>query len=212
MMRASYDILKNHPINVARREQGLNPANCCWFWGAGTKPALTSFEETYHKKGVMISAVDLLKGIAIGTGMKVVEVEGATGGLNTNYEGKADAAVKALLEDGYDLAYIHIEAPDEMGHQGSIERKVKAIENIDWRVLRPVRDALEESGEDYKILVLPDHPTPIRLRTHTADPIPYLLYDSTVAVPQALYYNEKDAARSGVFINPGYELMKHFLG
>ena len=212
MMRASYDILKNHPINVARREQGLNPANCCWFWGAGTKPALTSFEETYHKKGVMISAVDLLKGIAIGTGMKVVEVEGATGGLNTNYEGKADAAVKALLEDGYDLAYIHIEAPDEMGHQGSIERKVKAIENIDWRVLRPVRDALEESGEDYKILVLPDHPTPIRLRTHTADPIPYLLYDSTVAVPQALYYNEKDAAHSGVFINPGYELMKHFLG
>lgn len=207
MMKRSYEILKDHPINVARREAGLNPANCCWFWGAGTKPSLSDFKEKYNKSGVMISAVDLLKGIAIGANMKVIEVEGANGGLETNYEGKADAAVKALTEDGYDFAYIHVEAPDEMGHQGSVQRKIKAIEYLDERVIRRVKDALDESGEDYRMMVLPDHPTPIRCRTHTADPIPYLLYDSRYVVPQALYYNEADAKQSGIFINPGHELI-----
>lgn len=207
MMKRSYEILKDHPINVARKEAGLNPANCCWFWGAGTRPSLADFKEKYGKTGVMISAVDLLKGIAIGANMTVVNVEGATGGLETNYEGKADAAVKALIEDGYDFAYIHVEAPDEMGHQGSVERKIKAIENLDERVIRRVKEALDESGEDYRMLILPDHPTPIRLRTHTASPIPYLLYDSTFVVPQALYYNEADAAKTGEFINPGCDLI-----
>jgi len=208
MMIRSYEILKNHPINIARKEAGLNPANCCWFWGAGTKPALDDFYELHNKKGVMISAVDLLKGIAIGAGMKVIEVEGATGGLETNYEGKADAAVKALTEDGYDFAYIHVEAPDEMGHQGSVERKIKSIEYLDERVIRRVKDAMDESGEDYRMLIMPDHPTPIRLRTHTSKPIPYLLYDSTRVVPQALYYNEADAAQTGIFVSPGHELIK----
>ena len=139
MQKRSYEILANHPINRERKAQGKNPANSIWFWGPGTKPILTSFEEKNHKKGVMISAVDLLKGIAVGAGMANIEVEGANGGLDTNYEGKAQAAVDALVKQGYDFAYIHVEAPDEMGHQGSIERKIKAIENLDSRVIRPVK-------------------------------------------------------------------------
>lgn len=131
MMKKSYDILANHPINIERKKQGLNPANSLWFWGAGTKPALSSFEEKNKLKGAMISAVDLLKGIAVGAGMKVIEVEGADGTLHTNYEGKADAAVKTLIEDGSDFVYIHVEAPDEMGHQGSKERKIQAIQFLD---------------------------------------------------------------------------------
>ena len=133
MQEKSYEILKEHPLNLKRKEKGLHPANSFWFWGAGTRPALTSFEETYHKKGVMISAVDLLKGIAVGTGMDRVLVEGANGGLNTNYEGKAKAAVDALVNKGYDFAYIHVEAPDEMGHQGSLEKKILSIEYLDQR-------------------------------------------------------------------------------
>lgn len=197
MMKRSYEILKDHPLNRERREKGLNPANCCWFWGAGTKPLLTSFEEKTGKKGAMISAVDLLKGIAVGAGMKVIEVEGANGGLDTNYEGKADAAVRALLEDGCDFAYVHVEAPDEMGHQGNIEKKVKAIENLDERVIRRIKESLDASGEDYRMAVLPDHPTPIRIRTHTADPVPYLLYDSTTDCHKSWHYNEAEALASG---------------
>ena len=136
MMVKSYDILKDHPVNIKRREQGKNPANSAWFWGAGTRPALISFEKKNGVKGAMISAVDLLKGIAVGAGMDNISVEGANGGLHTNYEGKARAAVKALSLDGYDFAYIHVEAPDEMGHQGSVERKIQAIENLDQRVIR----------------------------------------------------------------------------
>ncbi len=137
MMKKSFEILKHHPLNEERKRKGLRPANCCWFWGAGTKPLLSDFEGEYQKKGVMISAVDLLKGIAVGAGMDNIEVEGANGGLHTNYEGKARAAVKALTEDGYDFAYIHVEAPDEMGHQGSVERKIKAIEYLDGRIIGP---------------------------------------------------------------------------
>lgn len=207
MMERSYEILKDHPINVARKEAGLNPANCFWFWGAGTKPLLPDFAERHHKKGIMISAVDLLKGIAIGAGMDVADVPGATGGLETNYEGKADAAIKALLEDGYDFAYIHVEAPDEMGHQGSAERKVKSIEYLDERLIRRVKEAMDDAEADYRMLVMPDHPTPIRIRTHSSNPVPYLLYDSTFVYPQALYYNEADAASSGIFADPGYELI-----
>lgn len=211
MQKRSYEILSKHPINLERKEKGLNMANSCWFWGAGTKPALTSFEENYHKKGVMISAVDLLKGIAVGAGMKNLIVEGANGGLNTNYEGKAQAAVDALLKDGYDFAYIHVEAPDEMGHQGSIERKIQAIQNLDQRVIRIVKEQMDASGEDYRLLILPDHPTPIRVRTHTADPVPYLLYDSTSLQEHSWHYNEREAKQSGNDRGQGCEMMRYFL-
>ena len=212
MMKKSYEILVDHPVNLERKRKGLNPANCCWFWGAGTKPMLSSFEEKTGKKGMMISAVDLLKGIAVGAGMGVAEVEGANGGLHTNYEGKARAAVKALTEQGYDFVYIHVEAPDEMGHQGSVERKVGAIENIDSRVIAPLVKSLREQTTDFRLLVLPDHPTPIRVRTHTADPVPYMLYDSTDEEPHTWNYNEKEGRASGHFIAKGHELIEHQIG
>lgn len=207
MMKKSYDILANHPINIERMKQGLNPANSIWFWGAGTKPCVTSFEEKNKKKGVMISAVDLLKGIAVGADMKVEIVEGADGSLHTNYEGKADAAIRALLEEGYDFAYIHVEAPDEMGHQGSSERKIQAIQYLDERVIKRVIDAFEKAGEDFRMLVMPDHPTPVYIRTHTSNPIPYMLYDSTDKKSGTLDYNEKCGEASGIFEPEGYKLI-----
>ena len=209
MMEKSYEILKEHPINVARKKQGKNPANSLWFWGAGTRPALTSFREKTGKRGVMISAVDLLKGIAVGAGMDNIFVEGANGGLHTNYEGKADAAVKALLEEGYDFAYIHVEAPDEMGHQGVVQDKVAAIEYVDGRVLGRIVNAMNASEEDYRILVLPDHPTPICVRTHTGEPVPYLLYDSRTKQDGIHIYNEKEAAKSRHIWKDGYRLIDH---
>ncbi|MDE6950142.1 MAG: cofactor-independent phosphoglycerate mutase [Lachnospiraceae bacterium] len=208
MMEESYEILKDHPMNLERKKKGLRPANCCWFWGAGTKPALSDFEKKTGKKGLMISAVDLLKGIAVGAGMGVAEVEGANGGLHTNYEGKAQAAVKGLLEQGYDFVYIHVEAPDEMGHQGSAEKKVQAIEYLDDRVIRPVAEAMDASGEDYRLLILPDHPTPVRVRTHTADSVPYLLYDSRKDRQSTRFYNEKEA-ETGPFVKEGCELINY---
>ena len=211
MMIRSYDILNNHPINIERAKRGLNKANCLWFWGAGTRPALSSFEEKTGKSGVMISAVDLLKGIAVGAGMDVIEVEGATGSLNTNYEGKAMAAVNALL-GGKDFAYIHVEAPDEMGHQGNVDHKVQSIEHLDSRVIRVIIDEMNKAGEDFRLLVMPDHPTPIRCRTHTSDSIPYLLYDSTKPVNGGCtLYNEAQAKATGKLIEHGYELIDRLL-
>lgn len=210
MMKRSYEILVNHPINIERKKQGLNPANCCWFWGAGTKPGLSCFEEKNGVKGMMISAVDLLKGIAVGAGMGVAHVEGANGGLHTNYEGKVQAAVEAL-KDGYDFAYIHIEAPDEMGHQGSIEKKVQSVEYLDQRVIHPLLQKLEAEGVPFRLLIMPDHPTPIRVRTHTSDSVPYLLYDSGQELKKDWNYNEKEAARSGNFITRGHTLIDKLL-
>lgn len=210
MMKKSYEILKAHPINTERKKKGLNPANSCWFWGAGTKPALSSFEEKNKKKGAMISAVDLLKGIAVGSGMDNIEVKGADGTLHTNYEGKADAAVKALTSDGYDFVYIHVEAPDEMGHQGSAQRKIQAIEYLDERVIKRVKEGLDANKEAYRMLVLPDHPTPVSVRTHTNEPVPYLLYDSTKEERTNVLYNEKDAESTGIFVEQGHKLMEHF--
>lgn len=207
MMKRSYEILANHPINIERKKQGLNPANCCWFWGAGTKPMLSSFEEKTGKRGIMISAVDLLKGIAAGAGMAAAHVEGANGGLHTNYEGKVQAAAEALLRGGFDFAYIHVEAPDEMGHQGSVERKVQAIEFLDSRVIGPIVRKLEEAGEEFRLLVLPDHPTPIRLRTHTAEDVPYMLYDSTAPLQKTWDYNEEEGRRSGSRTAVGHTLI-----
>lgn len=211
MMKKSYEILKDHPINVERKKQGLNPANSAWFWGAGTRPALASFEEKTGKKGVMISAVDLLKGIAVGADMDRIIVEGANGGLHTNYEGKADAAIHALLEDGYDFAYVHVEAPDEMGHMGSMTDKITAIENVDGRVVARITEAMDRSGEDYRLMILPDHPTPICVRTHTSEPVPYMIYDSRKAIDGIHTYNEKEAARSTCIWKDGYRLIDHLL-
>lgn len=208
MMKRSYDILKNHPINIARKEAGLNPANCCWFWGAGTKPALDSFTEKTGKTGAMISAVDLLKGIAIGAGMQVIEVEGANGGLHTNYTGKMEAAVKVLTEENKDFVYIHVEAPDEMGHQGSYERKIAAIENIDRFIVGPLTEALKKKGVDFRLLLLPDHPTPVRLRTHTSDSVPYLLYDSTKQAGDGVLYCESCAATTGHYVAQGHNIIE----
>lgn len=209
MMKKSYDILVNHPINLERKKKGQNPANSCWFWGAGTKPALFPFEEKTGKKGAMISAVDLLKGIAVGTDMKVIQVEGANGGLNTNYAGKAQAAVDVLTKDNYDFVYVHLEGPDEMGHQGSVKKKVQAIENLDGKIIRPIVEGLEAAGEDFRVVILPDHPTPICLRTHTADHVPYLLYDSTDVQEHSWHYNESEAEQSGNYIAEGHKMIDH---
>lgn len=209
MQKRSYEILKKHPLNTERKKKGLNPANSFWFWGAGTKPILTSFEDIYHKKGVMISAVDLLKGIAVGAEMDRILVEGANGGLHTNYEGKAEAAVEALTKKGYDFAYVHVEAPDEMGHQGSISKKIQSIEYLDNRLIRLIKEGLDAAGEDYRMLILPDHPTPIKVRTHVAEPVPYLLYDSTAPRSHNWCYNEKEAAESGNRVEHGWDMMKY---
>lgn len=211
MMKKSYEILSKHPLNIERKAKGLNPANCFWFWGAGTKPVLSSFEEKYGIKGAMISAVDLLKGIAVGAHMGIKHVEGANGGLHTNYEGKAQAAVDAVLKEGYDFAYVHVEAPDEMGHQGSIERKIQAIENLDQRVIKVIKEQMDASGEDYCMLVLPDHPTPIRVRTHTSAPVPYLIYNSTKQEKKVCRYSEKEAVRTGRSFSEGQQLLKYLL-
>ena len=212
MMEKSYDILNQHPLNIEREKKGLNKANSIWFWGAGTKPILDSFEEKTGRKGVMISAVDLLKGIGAGAGMKNILVEGANGTLHTNYKGKAMAAVDALLKNNYDFAYIHVEAPDEMGHQGSIERKIQAIEYLDREVVKIVVEELEKAQEPFRLLLMPDHPTPIKLRTHTAQPVPYLLYDSTMERKAVGTYNEKEAAMTGIVEKEGYLLINKLLG
>ena len=211
MMERSYGLLNEHPVNLKRAAEGKRKANALWFWGAGTKPSLQLFKEKTGLHGAMISAVDLLKGIAVGSGMQVMEVPGADGSLNTNYEGKADAAVKAVLEDGCDFAYIHVEAPDEMGHQGSIENKIKSIEYLDSRVVARVKEKMDASGEDYRLLIAPDHPTPIRCRTHTSDPVPYIIYDSTMQRKAVAHYSEKEARATGNYVPEGYKLLDRFI-
>lgn len=212
MMEKSFDILNNHPLNIKRAAEGKNKANSLWFWGAGTKPSLQNFQQKTGLTGTMISAVDLLKGIAVGAGMESIDVPGATGSLDTNYEGKAQAALDALLKNGSDFVYIHLEGPDEMGHQGELEHKIKAIEYIDERIIGAVKSGLDAAGEDYRILVLPDHPTPIRCRTHTSAPVPYMLYDSTKPIDQGCAFTEKGAKESGIFVEHGYELIRKLIG
>lgn len=210
MMRESYDLLKDHPVNKKRIAEGKLPANSIWLWGEGSRPALPSFEEKFGVKGSIVSAVDLLKGIGICAGMNTPEVEGATGYIDTNFEGKANAAIDEWRK-GQDLVYIHVEAPDECGHRNEPENKVKAIELIDSRIMPIILDYLN-TQDDYKVMVLPDHPTPISTRTHASDPVPYLIYrkgkelDSGVAS-----INEKSASETGNFIDPGFDLMGHFL-
>lgn len=207
MMERSFEILNNHPLNLQRAAEGKNKANSLWFWGAGVRPKLQNFKEKTGLSGGMISAVDLLKGIAVGAGMNVIEVPGANGSLETNYAGKANAACKALLEDGLDFVYIHVEAPDEMGHQGNAQNKIKAIENIDSKIIRVVKEQMDASGEDYRMLILPDHPTPIYLRTHTSDPVPFILYDSRYEAKRIIRFSEQEAAAAENHHPLGYKLL-----
>lgn len=211
MMEKSFDILNTHPLNLERAANGRNKANSLWFWGAGTKPSLQNFTEKTGLKGAMVSAVDLLKGIAVGAGMKVYQVPGATGSIDTNFEGKAQAAIDALTKDGCDFVYVHVEAPDEMGHQGLLKEKIQSIEYLDRRLIAPVKKAMEDAGEDFRMLVLPDHPTPIRLRTHTGDPVPYVLYDSTRQRKSIQKYTEAEAEATGNYEPNGYRLIERLL-
>ena len=210
-MERSYAILNDHPLNRQRAAEGKRKANSLWYWGAGTRPSLRSFREKTGLKGAMVSAVDLLKGIAVGARMQVYTVPGATGSIDTNWAGKAQAAIDALTKDSCDFVYIHVEAPDEMAHQGLPEEKVRSIEYLDSRILAPVWQALKAAGEDCRILVLPDHPNLLRLRTHTADPVPYLLYDSTREEKKLAHYTEEEARLSGNFVPDGFLLMEQFL-
>lgn len=210
MMKKSYGILEDHPVNKARRERGLRPANSIWLWGEGKKPALSSFKEKYNKTGAMISAVDLLKGIGLCAGLESIDVEGATGNIHTNFLGKAKAAIEAL-DSGKDFVYVHVEAPDECGHRYEIENKVKSIELLDSQVVQPILEGLKKY-DGYRVLVLPDHPTPLSLRTHTSEPVPFVLYDSTTEVASpASGYDEAEAKKTGVFIEDGYTLMDLFI-
>lgn len=210
-MVRSFDILNNHPVNLKRAAEGKRKANSLWYWGAGTKPSLQNFQEKTGLKGAMVSAVDLLKGIAVGAGMTICQVEGATGSIDTNYEGKAQAAIDSLLKDGCDFAYIHVEAPDEMGHQGELNHKIQSITDLDRRLIGPVKKAMEDAGEDFRMLVLPDHPTPLRIRTHSSDPVPYVLYDSTMERKSIAHYTEAEASATGNFEPQGCRLMEEFL-
>lgn len=209
MMEKSFDLLKDHPVNKARVAAGRRPANCIWLWGEGKRPALQPFEALYGIKGGMVSAVDLLKGIANCAGMEVAEVPGATGYIDTDFEGKAKAALDLLTRN--DLVYVHFEAPDECGHRNEPENKVKAIEMIDSRVLPILEEGLEQY-EDYKILLLPDHPTPIVTRTHASDPVPYLLYQKSAPKTGVDTINEETAKTTGIYMENGPAMMPHFLG
>ena len=208
MMKRSAELLKNHPVNQARIAAGKNSANSVWFWGEGTKPKLANFEQKFGKKGAVISAVDLVKGIGILAGMKIIDVPGATGNYDTNFAGKAQAAFNEL-NHGTDFVYIHMEAPDECGHQGDIAHKIYSIEQISETVVKPLIEGLWEAGEAFRILICPDHPTPISVRTHVSDPVPYLLYSSDEKYSSdVLSYDELSAKNTGIFVKQGWELMK----
>lgn len=206
LMRESYDVLNHHPVNEARRARGLKPANSAWLWSPGKKPRLPNFTEKWGIRGTVISAVDLIKGIGLCAGMESVDVEGATGNVHTNYDGKARAAINAFSE-GADLVYVHVEGPDECGHRAEVENKVKAIELIDGKILAPVYEYLKSTGEAFKILVLPDHPTPLRIRTHSSDPVPFFIYDSTAEVEGVSTFTEFTAAETGLYVPNGYTLL-----
>lgn len=212
LMIKSYDLLKDHPINKSRIERGLNPANSIWIWGNGTKPNLDTYADRFGIKGSVVSAVDLIKGIGHCAGLNVIDVEGATGNVHTNFDGKAQAAIKAL-KDGDDFVYVHLEAPDEAGHRHEIENKVKAIELIDSKIAASIIEYLKSSGEDYNILVMPDHPTPLAIKTHTSDPIPYILYSSKNAERDSglTSYTEAEAKKTGNFIENGYTIINKLL-
>ncbi len=206
LMKASWDILEHHPVNQARRARGLRPANSIWLWSPGKKPVLPSFKDKWGLDAAVISAVDLIKGIGLCAGMKSIDVDGATGNVHTNYDGKAQAAIDAF-KNGAEYVYIHVEGPDECGHRAEVDNKVRSIELIDKKILAPVHEYLEGCGEDYKIMILPDHPTPTRLRTHTIDPVPFMIYSSKEEKLGVDKFSEENAAATGLYIEHGYTLM-----
>jgi len=210
MMVKSYDILKDHPVNKARIAKGLRPANSIWLWGEGKRPSLPRFDEKYGIKGSVISAVDLIKGIGILAGLRNIEVEGATGNIHTNFLGKAQAALKEL-ESGQDFVYLHVEAPDECGHRNEIENKVKSIELIDEQIVGTLLKGMEKY-DDYRIMILPDHPTPLSLMTHTSEPVPFLMYQKSKPKDTGVEsYSEDQAKNTGEYFAEGYKLMYYFL-
>ena len=210
LMKESFEVLDQHPVNQARRARGLKPANSAWLWSPGKKPRLPSFTEKWGISGTVISAVDLIKGIGLCAGMQSVDVEGATGNVHTNYDGKAQAAITAFKE-GADLVYVHVEGPDECGHRAETENKVLSVELIDQKILAPVYEYLKATAEDFKILVLPDHPTPIEIRTHSMEPVPFFLYDSRKDVCGVTTFTEASAAETGLYIPDGFTLMERVI-
>lgn len=212
LMKKSYDILKNHPVNLDRIKRGLHPANSVWIWGNGTKPDLDTYQKKFGISGTVISAVDLIKGIGQCAGLDVPEIEGATGTVHTNFDGKAEAAINAL-KDGSDFIYVHLEAADEAGHRKEIDNKVRAIELIDSKIVAPILEYLKDSGDDFNMLIMPDHPTPLDIMTHTSDPIPYILYKKGEEAESGVAsYTEKEAMATGVYTEHGYTLMNKLLG
>lgn len=207
MMRRSYEIMNEHPVNQKRREQGLMPANSIWIWGQGKRPNLVNFEDKYSVKGSVISAIDLIRGIAMYAGLGTVIVPGATGSLNTNYEGKAQAALD-LFDGGNDFVYVHVEGPDESSHAGSLEDKIACIENIDSRIVKPIVEGLRERGEAFRVLIAPDHRTPLAIRTHSSDPVPFVIYDSRNELPEdeRKQFNERAAIATGVYVDEAFKL------
>ncbi len=210
LMKKSYDILKDHPVNLERRKKGLNEANSIWLWGEGKKPILEDFYKKNGARGAVVSAVDLLKGIGICANMQTPEVPNATGYIDTNFEGKAEAAINAF-KTGCDLVYVHIEAPDECGHRGEAENKVKSIEIIEERAFKPMLSYLENCGEDFRILIMPDHPTPLDTKTHSSEPVPFMIYDSKLKENGVEAFTENNASKTGVFIERGPDVMDMLL-
>jgi len=211
-MKKSAELLRDHEVNKKRIAEGKNPANSVWFWSPGKKPALPCFDEKWGLKSAVISAVDLIKGIAIAAKMKSIDVEGTTGNIHTNYEGKAEAAINAF-KDGYDYVYVHVEAPDECGHRGEIENKVLSIEYIDKRILGPVLEYLKTSGDDFRVMCLPDHPTPLEIRTHSREHVPFVIYASNAQFNMLDgKFNEENAAKTGLDIDDGTKLLPLMLG
>lgn len=211
LMKKSYDILKDHPVNQDRRKRGLRPANSIWIWGNGTKPNLTTYKERFDITGAVVSAVDLIKGIGYCAGLDVIDVPGATGNVHTNFDGKAQAAIRAL-QNGADFVYVHLEAADEAGHRREVNNKVKAIELIDEKIVGPIVKAMEESQTPFNMLIMPDHPTPLAIKTHTSDPIPYILYNSEKNKNAApVVYTEENAKATGIITEKAYTLMNRLL-
>ncbi len=208
LMRDSHNLLESHEINKVRVDLGENPANMIWLWGQGKRPALKSFEELYGISGAVITGVDLLRGMATYIGWDIIEVPGATAYLDTDYDAKAQYAIDAI--ETHDLVLVHIEAPDEAGHEGNVHEKVRAIENIDKKIVGPVFDALKKY-DDFRILVLPDHYTPISKRTHTSEPVPFAIYGTVSGDKSKLTFSESNAEQTGLRVKKGYQLMGHFL-
>jgi 2,3-bisphosphoglycerate-independent phosphoglycerate mutase len=203
---AAQMLFKQHPVNLKREKEGKSQANSIWLWGQGRRPQMPTLQDKFNLTGAVISAVDLIKGIGIYAGMKVIEVPGATGYLDTNYLGKGQAALEALKSD--DFVYLHVEAPDEAAHSGRLKDKIEAIERFDEDVVGTVLNGIAELG-DYRVLLLPDHPTPVVKMTHTKDPVPFVLYGSggEFAASGVAGYSESCANSSGVLLDPGYQVM-----